>query len=1066
MKTIFYYTLLSLTAFLISRPEGLRAQSFYRLEGTVHAHSSADALPGASIQLLGTQKGTVTDAEGRFSMDLPKGQYTLKVQYIGYLPIEVEVQVPYKGTLWITLQESDLNLTGVEVVATGYEKLPKERTTGSFAVVDETLISRRTSANLLDRLEDVTPGLVFNRTAGSEDPISIRGRNTIFANTSPLIVVDNFPYDGPLENLNPNDVQSITVLRDAAAASIWGARAGNGVIVITTKSGQYDQGMKVSLHASTQFIEKPDLHLSPKISIADHIGLEQELFELGRFSAAENNINKTPLSPVIEALISHRDGALSTEELEAQLAVFSTQDSRSQLEDHFYQAAIQQQYALNIRGGSKQHRYYHALGYDRNRENTIGNGRQRITLNSSNTWKLAPALDLSLGLYYTRDENDRGTDLPEPYPYENMVGQDGTALPIIRDYSSRFIASTAGTGLLDWKYRPYEEIGLLDRRTLTNEARFTAGLNYRLAQGLEATAKYQYWQSNTENRNRYPESSYEVRNQINQFTQVNESGSLDYPVPMGDIMDLGQSTGQSHTFRGQLSYEHQWDNGHSLNLMAGTELKDILWESHANRYYGYNDELASSAQVDHLSQYRLYYNGFYSTIGAGEGHSGTTDRFVSYFLNGAYHIGHRWDITASVRKDASNLFGVEANQRGVPLWSVGAGWTPSEEAFYHWEGLPYLKFRATYGYNGNIDKSVTAYTTAQYLPGAYNFLNGLPYAQIANPPNPNLRWEKISITNLGLDFELADNILGGSIEGYLKKGDDLFANNPMAPTSGVFTYKGNFASTRTVGMDINLRSQNMNRQLRWTTDWLFSWVNEKITGYETKVAVRDYMRFAGGSSVPYPLEGKPLYAIYSYEWAGLDPDTGDPRGYLNGEPSTDYVGIFDALTPENIHYHGPARPTVVGSLRNTLTYKGWSLSINISYRLGYYYRRASVVYNSILNGTWAHQDYMERWQQPGDEQRTDVPSFTESLNTNRDNMYRYSSTLVEKGDHIRLQDVRLSYTLERKRIPALPFQRAELYTYANNLGILWKAAKDDPLDPDFRSSKPLRSIALGLRVDF
>ncbi|MEB2778757.1 TonB-dependent receptor plug domain-containing protein, partial [Algoriphagus sp. D3-2-R+10] len=168
-----------------------------------------------------------------------------------------------------------LILGEVEVVSTGYQEIPRERASGSFVQLGQEMVNRRVSTNILDRLQDITPGLIFNRFNESQDPISIRGRSTIFANTTPLVVVDNFPYDGPLENINPNDVESFTILRDAAAASIWGARAGNGVIVITTKKGKSGSAPKVSLNTNLIFTEKPDLFYSPRMDNSDFVEVER-----------------------------------------------------------------------------------------------------------------------------------------------------------------------------------------------------------------------------------------------------------------------------------------------------------------------------------------------------------------------------------------------------------------------------------------------------------------------------------------------------------------------------------------------------------------------------------------------------------------------------------------------------------------------------------------------------------------------------------------------------------------------------------------------------------------------
>jgi hypothetical protein len=267
-------------------------------------------------------------------------------------------------------------------------------------------------------------------------------------------------------------------------------------------------------------------------------------------------------------------------------------------------------------------------------------------------------------------------------------------------------------------------------------------------------------------------------------------------------------------------------------------------------------------------------------------------------------------------------------------------------------------------------------------------------------------------------------------------------------------------------MDITLNTVNINRGIQWNTTLLFSLTKERVRTYETETSVASLLQYGPGmDGFVAPREGKPLYAVYSYAWAGLDPETGNPRSYSNGIPSIDYNDIVNTTTADQLVYHGSARPTHYGSLRNTFTWKNISLSLNISYRLGYYFRRKSVLYNEVLSGYLSHGDYGLRWQKPGDESITNVPSIPETFDNNREMIYTYSSALVEKGDHIRLQDISLSYTLDRQHIEHLPFSRVEIYSYVNNIGILWKAVSGN-LDPDYSTLKPTRSVAFGVRIDF
>lgn len=1042
-------------------------QSRYELSGTVIDAVSNDPIPGALIRVHDSPTATVSNADGNFELSLEPGKYPILISFIGYQSQMINLEIPYPEPLVINLAPQDIDLEGVEIFSTGFQTLSKERATGSFVAIDNELVNRRVSTNILDRLEDITSGLIFNRAGATSDPISIRGRSTIFANAQPLIVIDNFPYDGPLENINPNDVESMTVLRDAAAASIWGARAGNGVIVITTKSGKQNQKQRISFNINTNIIESPDLFYEPIMSGSELVDVHSLLFSRGVFANNELSPFRFPLPPAVETLIAARDGIISEEQKLMELDAFRANDSRRDLEKYFYRPAVNQQYALNFTGGSINHGYAFSVGYDNNREPIVGNHNDRLTLNSRNNWKLfSEKLSVDLGIYYTQTGSFKTTDPPGPLEsviYERLSDGSGMPLPIVRGYSTRFVNSLDDR-LLDWRYFPLEEIGALDHRNSFRDIRLNAGLSYKINEDLKIEALHQFWQGVRTLEEHSPINTYFTRNLINLFTQTLEDGGLLNAVPVGDILQWGLSQSKSHNFRSQIHYNKSI-NDHEITALGGFEIKDWVTEARATRFYGYNRDLGTNLPVDFANLYRNFHFPLLQTrIPSGESSTGTTERFVSYYMNAAYHFKRKYGISASARRDASNLFGVETNQKAVPLWSVGGSWILSEERFFSSSIIDFLKFRTTYGYNGNVDRTVSSLTTALFFGGGANRLTGLPFAQVSNPPNPNLRWERIAITNLGLDFAAFSDKIFGNIEYYRKRGSDLIGVRPFPSSSGVSTFRGNFAGTKTTGIDLVLNSLNINTpNFSWNTTFLYSWINEKVTSYDQESPVLTYMSLADGSGPATPLMGRPLFSVYSFPWGGLDPSTGQPMGILNGEPSTDYGAIISSTSPENMIFHGSARPTHFGAVRNDLNYKGFSLSVNVAFRLGYYFRNRSVDYNELLNGRITHADFSERWQGPGDELITYVPAFPDGLNPNRDNIYRFSSIHVERGDHFRLQDIRFSYSWPVFQNKSVSIKNAEVYAYANNLGIIWKATKAE-IDPDFPFTRPLRSIAFGFRL--
>ncbi|NCD69098.1 SusC/RagA family TonB-linked outer membrane protein [Mucilaginibacter agri] len=1023
-------------------------------------------LAGATVSIPGTAYQARSDGNGTFQFRLPSGKYLLKTTYVGYEPLEQVFLMPHSDTLRVNLVSATAELKEV-VVSTGYQTLPKERVTGSFVQVDHTLLNRSVSTDILTRLKDVTPGLSFN-TTGTQ--ISIRGQSTLkSASADPLIVVDGFPFNQPIENINPNDVESISVLKDAAAASIWGAKAGNGVIVITTRKGSYNRSMRVTFNANVNIGERPNLFYQPQMSSSDYIAIERRLFTEGYFTGTENSDFHAPLSPVVELLIASRDGKLSAAEANRQIAALAGNDLRQDETKYLYRNSVSQQYALGLDGGTSTQRYQFSAGFDRNLANQSGNAFNRVTLNGGNTWSmLNHQLEFSASGYLTQTQNQlNNPGIPvwnygnKLYPYAHFTDDAGNAVPITKDYRQDFVAAAAQQGVLSWAYSPIDELDAANNTNKVSDIRLNTSLKYIILPGLNAQVLYQYDHTLTRGRNLQSLDTYYTRTLINQFTQ-GTAGSLTRPVPLGGILDRLDGESINHDIRGQLNYDYH-QGPHRLTAIGGYELQTLHVNSLGNRLYGYDGAHATSQPVDYQSIFFMYDNPFnINTIPYADYETDATDHYVSWYGNAAYTFRDKYTLTGSARFDRSNLFGVTTNRKGVPLWSAGLGWAISREDFYHLSWMPELKFRATYGYNGNINKSLSAFTTASYFDGS-DSQSRLPYATIINPPNPELQWERIRNINLGLDFALFGSRLSGTFEYFFKQGKNLIGSTAFAPSTGVSIFTGNTASSAGQGLDFNLTSHNLTGRLGWVTDFFLSYITDKVTGYDQQSSASLYL--TGGGNGFYPLKGKPLYAIYSYRWAGLDPQTGDPMGYLNGQASKEYAKIINGTTPATLIYNGPSRPQVFGALRNTFSYGPVSISANITYKFGYYFRRNSIRYNSDYGLSSQHGDYSQRWQQPGDELNTIVPSVPASFVSGRDNLYTYSEALVDKGDHIRLQDIQFSYTLGRKSkfLQAHPFQ---LYGYASNLGIIWRANKEG-IDPDAVTTYPApRTYAAGIRMNY
>lgn len=1030
--------------------------------------SESENLPleNVSIAISNSAVAYHTDREG--NCIIPTGQVqdssVVAFSHVGFKHYTV-LGVDLRRNPLVILQFSEEVLEEV-LVSTGYQQMSKERSTGSVETLDESQLNRVVAPDIVSKMDGNVPGMLFNRN--NTRAISVRGQSTLFSESNPLIIWDNFPYDGDIMDINPNDIEQITVLKDAAAASIWGAQAANGVIVITSKKGARQQPLQFNFRKNLSFFAKPDLYYQPRMSTSSFVELEKTLFEQGAYNATESSITKNPYTPVVAWLIAKRDDPTLADEADAAIESLTSLDIREDLTDYLFQHAFNQQYAVNVRGGGENNNFYASLGYDNNRESLVRNSMERVNLSVRNALfflqgkgQFSTGIDLSKRII--RNPNMGTTSLgmggqSAIYPYASLIDADGSYARIVANHPLFFIDEAERRGLLDWSFRPLEEVYLTDRQTTNDQYRINSELSYRVVEGVKLNLLYQYGNSGGRFRNFRSQETFYTRNTINTLTTVNEDGSVIRPIPLGGILGTSNTTASNHAVRAQADFNKKWQR-HMVNGILGFELRDNQRTSASNLIYGYDDELAIGKNVDFVNTYPRYVDGrLRQVIANNEGVMEFVDRHRSFYGNLAYTFDNRLDIYGSARLDQSNLFGVKTNQKGVPLLSAGAAYQIMQRNGEH--GNPffsYLKIKGSYGYNGNINKSVTAYTTIRYAGNA--ILSGLPYANVVNPPNPELRWERVKVYNAGIEFSTVRNVLSGSVETYWKRGLDLIGETPYAPSSGISTFTENYANTKTWGMDINLTSMNMSSNVNWTTNYIFSIAKDEVSHYLGNV-----VNYISGS---VPIVGRPQYAVFSYPHLGLDPETGNPVGYVDGEPSQEYSAILAGINEDNIIYHGNQRPTMFGSFRNNLEWKGLSLSFNIVYRLGYYYRRNTVKFSSVLSASDLHEDYENRWQNPGDELHTIIPSIPPVANANRDNFYGNTALFVERGDHIRLQDIMMRYSFPKTVIHRSGLKELGLSLYMSNLGILWKSS-GYRLDPDYPNVEytPPRMVTLGMDFKF
>ena len=1025
----------------------------------------------ATVSVKGTDIRTATNEYGEFELKGIDEQATLV--FTGVNIETQEINLNGRTELIVNAKTKIGEMDVVQVVSTGYEELPKERATGSFQKIDNELIDRSIAPNILDRLVGITSSLVSDKLRlGRPSGISIRGISTLTqAIMDPLIVVDNFPYEGSIDNINPNDIESVTVLRDAAASSIWGVRAGNGVIVITTKKAKFNQPLRVSFNSNFNITERPDLFAMPVMKSSDFIDVEQFLFDKGFFNSTISNTSNRPiLSPVVEILVKKKNGVITADEAAGQIDALRNNDVRNDYLKYVYRKAFSQQYSLNVTGGNQDINYLFSVGYNKNQDNLIRNGSDRITLRSVTTLRPVRNLEIQLGVWLTKiskQNNNPGNIEPSTdkslYPYARLTDESGNPAVIEKDYRGLYTDTAGGGALLNWKYKPLDEIYLADNTSKQFDALTNIGIKYKFSTWLSAEVKYQYEKAMGSNQNLRNVETYLTRDWINRYTQINGS-TVTRIIPYGGILDLANSDLTAHAMRGQINVDRTWNHKHRLASITGGEIRQAQNVYQTNRTYGYNEDNMTAAIVDLVNRYPIYGNlAGAAPIPPNISFSDKLNRIVSVYANASYTYDNRYVLSASARRDASNLFGVSSNNKWQPLWSAGLSWNISNEAFYKSEIIPYLKFRLSYGYAGNVNSALSALTTLTYTSVNTLGWTTLPYNMVSRPPNKGLRWEKVGTTNVGIDFGLKNQVLSGNIEYYFKKSDDLISGVPSDPTTGFSSLMRNAATLHGNGVDIMLNSKIFNKVFKWNVNLLFSYNRSIVKKYLNEVRLSSY---AGDAFSIKPILGENPYSVISYKFAGLDPVTGEPIGYLDKELSKDYNSIISKVTRDDLVLHGSAIPLYTGGLMNTISYKNISLSFNITGKWSYYFMRNTISYSALYSGWIGHKDFERRWQKPGDEAFTNIPAMPYPVNSRMDQFYRESEAVVERGDHIRLQDIRLSFSVDKTNFRHFFLRNLQVYIYASNLGILWRANKAG-LDPDIPTDVPPipRSLAIGCKLD-
>ena len=1009
------------------------------LRGTV-TDENGEPLMGVSVSADGSTPLTVTDADGKFSVPMPANATQLTFTYVGMAT--QTINIGQRSNFHIAMSAGEQALK--DVVVTGYQTISRERTTGSFNVVTPEKLKGKLQTSILARLEGMVPGMMQQNGA-----LYIRGMSTLNGGAnaySPLFVVDGLPFEGDINSINPATIKSITVLKDAAAASIYGARAANGVVVISTIDAKGENKATIRYDASVKFTPKPDMDYLNLMDTREMMDLREYGFKFNSIPYAMIPPNYY-LDPVSELLYKHRDGLIDEQTFQDGMNKYRNLNNRKQLEDFYTQTGIEHQHNLSLSGGNDINRYVFTLNYLGNRFNARYNQLQRYGATLRDNIKLTSWLnaEAALTINYNSTQSDRGmgtyADMYRNQPsYTMLKDENGNPLNVPTYKSEWEMKRLTELGLKDEHYSPITNRREERYDSKENYYRLMLGLNLKIMKGLNFDVRFQTENSADKTVEIHSERSYYVRNMINDAAQYNPATKkLTLNVPEGAQYSESRGDADSYTLRAQLNFNRDF-GPHSITALAGGERRRTKTTNTSIYYMGFNESTLAYKPIDptaltNVKGTESLAGNFSWSFTGNNWINEIENRYVSFYANAAYAFDSKYNLTASIRVDQSNLFGTDPRYQYRPLWSVGGAWHIAKERFLagRLSWLNALTLRATYGIGGNVPRGASPYVTlkaAQYNPWSKDFM-----AEIKSPPNYTLRWEKTATTNLGLDFSVLNNRLSGSIEVYRKHSTDLLAQRDADPTLGFKQLTLNYGNMTNKCIEVSLNSVNLQtRNLRWTTGLNFGYNKNMLDDVEdSNPNVHSYT--SGFAAV----KGHPLGAIFSFQYAGLSPTDGTPRYYVEGGSKTE----AQVSNLSDLVYSGTRHPTYSGSFSNTIAYKDFELSFMLMFYGGNVLRTEPAPFVSEPSHLNPNKEMRNIWRQPGDERNPDAtPAFTGyalDLATMRHPWYA-ADRHVFKADYAKLRHLSLTYRVPQQLVAKCGLSQLAFTLQGQNL-LSWSANK-------------------------
>lgn len=1066
----------------VAKPEQQRKE---RVVKGVVRDEKGEPMPGVVVFLKSNPNaGVITDVTGRFSIRVEEGKAeSLVVRFVGMKPVVTPVTEQEE---YVISMEENVEEIG-EVVVNGYQTISKERATGSFNILNTKAVEERHATNLSQVLDGLVAGLQGSDDGRGGKYYQIRGVSTMQANANPLIVVDGFPISdvdhlgsnnlSAFEKINPNDVESITVLKDAAAASIWGARSANGVIVITTKKGKKGEAMQISANVQTSVAQRYKLgQILTRANSADHVAYERMAFENGWMDGELTGSFDDLACPVTlagEVLYDGlRFGRIDESTMNERLAQLANLDNRKQIHDLLLERAMTTQANVSLTAGGERSRTYVSLMYQNEREGLVGNHTNRYMMTFNNEYDLGKRVALDLGATWQCWRNDKNGlglgDIGELSPYEMILNEDGSYAEQVKQYNRSIVATLPLDKLPyhDMSYNVLREARNRDYTTENIALRAQAGLRIRLCEGLTAEGKFQYERSSYETENYSNEETFFVRELVNKYTEYMDDEVGQSYVPKGGILQSSKGKQENYMLRGGLNFDRLFREKHAVAAILGTEYSNMYMKGRTNPYvFGYDPKHQTSQKLAAMKAPTLTSQGWEENIpGTGTTMTWRNDRFVSFYANASYTYDDRYSLSVSARSDASNLIAEKAKYRWSPFWSVGGAWSMHREKFLQEKDwVNRLVVRLTYGQNGNASNSSTYKTTLSMNSSSSSEETGTYPASITDYGNPTLRWEKTNTTNVGVDFAFWNQRLFGTVDFYNKAGRDILGTVEIASAHGTSTAVFNNAELLnrgvelTLGTSLAIPSIGMDIQSVVT----YSYNHNKVTRLNMKPTDVSSLLYASY------VEGKPMSPVYAYRWQGMKdgmPVIADGQG---GEVGMDDWGLPNSTNWDALSYEGSAQSPHTLGWSNNFRVHDFNLSVLFLGKFGGKFRNPTFNYPVVSPYSKTTVNRFVADVLAGDAGVPGLPQPDDYGYGAWGSYYPYLDSQVECSSYIYCKEVTLGYDLPDKYLKKVALVGVGAFVKLDNVGMVW-TKNSRHYHPEFLPgmAAPTLTWAFGVNVKF